>query len=137
MTSVASVASVEFENQIQGAASVETNGASAKHHPPEKKKMVYVEKSKPNPVMRASGAELPVLLPGVLSKAAGRIVDESTNKEMGLISEAEPDSSDTLSTEEGEIFEDDFIISEEEHEYLEVVSKRDRRNYRGNGSKIH
>lgn len=47
------------------------------------------------------------------------------------VSEAESDSSDIYSSEENE---DDFV-SKEEHEYLKVVSKRNRRNFRAPGPK--
>lgn len=108
------------------------------------KEKVYAVQSKPDigsgpPSFTKSG---PLL--GDSSKAAGKKVldvdsDRGTGQisdhGKGQISEADPDSSDTLSSEEGEIFEEDFV-SEEEHEYLEVVSKRNRRNFRGSSPKL-
>ena len=58
-------------------------------------------------------------------------VEKDSTQEHQLVSEAEADSSDILSSEES----GDYSASEEEHEYLEVVSKRNRRNNRGIGPK--
>lgn len=78
-----------------------------------------------------------VLSVGDSSKAKGKkiLVDDSA-RVLSRVSEAEPDSSDTLSSEKGEDFEEDFV-SEEEHEYLEVVSKRNQRNFKGIGPKLN
>lgn len=101
------------------------------------KGMVSAVKSRPEGVNAQPSASQPATQRGDSSKAAGKkVLEEVSDREHSRVSEAEPDSSDTLSSEEGEIFEDDFV-SEEEHEYLEVVSKRNRRNLRGSGSKLH
>ncbi|CAE6000034.1 unnamed protein product [Arabidopsis arenosa] len=93
-------------------------------------KQIYVVKEKPH--SQPEGSKY-ALSPGgsanPLDKGKGK-VDELSGKE--LVSEAEADSSDAPSSEEV----DDDYESEEEHEYLEVVSKRDRRNSRGMAPKF-
>lgn len=93
-------------------------------------KQIFVVKEKPHSQPEGSKSALPPSgSDNPLDKGKGK-VDELSGQE--LVSEAEADSSDAPSSDE---LDDDFE-SEEEHEYLKVVSKRDRRNSRGMGPKI-
>lgn len=97
----------------------------------ESEKQVYVVK--PNPPKQSVGS-LAVgsgLLIGEssLAKGKGKI---SSDTEQELVSEAEADSSDIQSSEES----DKDYGYEEENEFKEVVSKRNRRNSRGMGPKL-
>ncbi|XP_023643336.1 uncharacterized protein LOC111831932 [Capsella rubella] len=70
----------------------------------------------------------------IVTSSKGKAKDSpGSAKSTPKVSEADSDSSDISSSEE----EDPDSPLEEEHEYLEVVSKKNRRNSRGFGLKLH
>ncbi|KAG7568329.1 Reverse transcriptase domain [Arabidopsis thaliana x Arabidopsis arenosa] len=83
-------------------------------------KVYVVKPNSKSPLIPPSSLLLgSVPLVGDSSKSAGkRILVDVSDGEKEKISDADPDSSDTLSSEAAEDFDEDYV-SEEEHEYLE------------------
>lgn len=102
-------------------------------------KKVYRVKDKPESSLQFSNplSKDIVLLIGDSSKSEGKkvMVDRSIKSKGSAISEPEGDSSDTMSTEEHEVFEEEYY-SGDDHEFSEVVSKRNRGRFRGIGPKF-
>ncbi|EFH60204.1 predicted protein [Arabidopsis lyrata subsp. lyrata] len=99
-------AQVEVENQVHVVAPLQTQRVTAVQQSPTKNK-AYVAKAIPEAETVVPIASHSVPLVGESSKATGkRVLVEDSDTDKGKVSEAELDSSDTSSSEEGEISED-------------------------------